>query len=53
LVSLCKHSDARLAKIVAENFEKDAKRKAELLKISEVCTKIGGGKPEHLQELFS
>ena len=31
---------ARLTKIVAENFETDAQRNAELLKISEVCAKV-------------
>jgi formate C-acetyltransferase/benzylsuccinate synthase len=41
---------SRLAKIVAENFEEDPKRKGELLKIAEVCAKVGGGRPEHLQE---
>ena len=43
---------SRLAKIVAENFEEDPKRKAELFKISDICAKVGGGKPEHLQEVL-
>jgi benzylsuccinate synthase len=43
---------ARLARIVAENFERDPKRKAELLKISEICAKVGGGKPERFQEVI-
>ena len=41
---------SRLAKIVAENFETDPKRKAELLKISDICAKIPAGSPEHLHE---
>ena len=43
---------SRLARIIAENFEEDSKRKAELLKISEVCAKVAGGRPEHLQEVI-
>ena len=43
---------SRLARIVAENFEENTKRKAELLKISEICAKVGGGKPEHFQEVI-
>jgi benzylsuccinate synthase len=43
---------SRLAKIIAENFEEDDKRKAELLKISEICAKVGGEKPEHLHEVI-
>jgi benzylsuccinate synthase len=31
---------ARLCRIVAENFEKDAKRKEELLEIAEICQRI-------------
>ena len=41
---------ARLTKIVAENFETDSQRKAELLKISEVCAKIAVGPIEHFHE---
>jgi len=41
---------SRLARIVADNFESDPKRKAELIKTSEVCAKVAGGRPEHLQE---
>jgi benzylsuccinate synthase len=43
---------SRLAKIVADNFEEDLKRKAELVKISEICAKVGGEKPEHLHEVI-
>ena len=41
---------SRLAKIVAENFETDAKRKAELLKMSEICAKVPANPVEHLHE---
>ncbi|MDY6835402.1 MAG: pyruvate formate lyase family protein [Chloroflexota bacterium] len=41
---------SRLARIVAENFETDAKRMAELLKISEICAKVPARPAEHLHE---
>jgi benzylsuccinate synthase len=41
---------SRLAKIIVENFEEDPKREAELLKISEICAKVGGDRPEHFHE---
>ena len=41
---------SRLAKIVAENFETDPKRKEELLRISEACYKTPAQPPEHLWE---
>ena len=40
----------RLAKIVAENFETEPQRKAQLLKLSEVCFKVPAEPAEHLQE---
>ncbi|MDY6835338.1 MAG: pyruvate formate lyase family protein [Chloroflexota bacterium] len=40
----------RLAKIIAENFETDPQRKAELLKISEISYKVPAEPAEHLQE---
>lgn len=43
---------ARLAKIIAENFEEDPKRKEELLKISEVCERVPAHPPRTLQESF-
>ena len=48
LVWAKRHS--RLAKIVAENFETDPKRKAELLKMSEIAAKVPANPPEHFQE---
>ena len=41
---------SRLAKILAENFETDAKRRQELLQISETCNKVPAKPPEHLWE---
>jgi formate C-acetyltransferase/benzylsuccinate synthase len=41
---------SRLARIIAENFEKDPKRREELLRIAEVCEKVPARPPEHLQE---
>ena len=41
---------SRLAKIVAENFETDAKRKMELLRIADTCNKVPAEPPEHLWE---
>ncbi|MDY6833540.1 MAG: pyruvate formate lyase family protein [Chloroflexota bacterium] len=40
----------RLAKIIAENFETDTKRKAELMKISEICAKVPARPVENLHE---
>ena len=41
---------SRLAKIIAENFETDPKRQAELIKISKICEKVPARPPEHLWE---
>ncbi len=41
---------ARLAKIIAENFESDSKRKSELLKIADVCEKIPANAPSDFHE---
>ena len=41
---------SRLAKILAENFETDATRRQELLRISETCEKVPARPPEHLWE---
>jgi len=41
---------ARLARIVAENFETDTKRREELLSIAEVCEHIPAQPPRNLQE---
>ncbi|MDY6834072.1 MAG: pyruvate formate lyase family protein [Chloroflexota bacterium] len=41
---------SRLTRIIAENFESDAKRKAELLKMSEICAKVPANPVEHLHE---
>ena len=41
---------SRLAKIIAENFETDPKRREELLRIAEVCEKVTARPPGHLQE---
>jgi pyruvate-formate lyase len=43
---------ARLAKIIAENFEEDPKRKKELLKIAETCDRVPEKIPRNLQESF-
>ncbi len=42
---------ARLAKIIAENFETDPKRKEELLRIYETCRKVPAHPPEHFWEV--
>jgi pyruvate-formate lyase len=41
---------SRLAKIMAENFEQDSRRKEELLKISDNCHKCPAEPAEHLWE---
>ena len=41
---------ARLARIIAENFETDNKRKEELLQISECCEQVPAKTPRTLQE---
>jgi len=41
---------ARLARIVAENFESDPKRKEELLRIAETCERVPAKTPRSLQE---
>ena len=41
---------ARLARIVAENFETDPKRKEELLRIAEICERVPAKPPRSLQE---
>jgi len=41
---------SRLAKIIAENFETDPKRQAELIRISQSCEKVPARPPEHLWE---
>ena len=41
---------ARLAKIIAENFETDPDRKKELLRIAETCEKVPANPPEHFWE---
>ena len=41
---------SRLAKIIAENFETDPKRRQELLRVSETCHKVPAKRPEHLRE---
>jgi len=41
---------ARMARIVAENFESDPKRKEELLQIAEVCEHVPAQPPKNLQE---
>jgi formate C-acetyltransferase/benzylsuccinate synthase len=41
---------SRLARILAENFETDPKRRQELLQISETCEKVPARPPEHLWE---
>ena len=43
---------SRLAKIIAENFESDPKRKEELLKIAETCERVPAHAPRNLQESF-
>ena len=41
---------ARLARIVAENFESDSKRKEELLRITEICERVPAKPPRNFQE---
>jgi formate C-acetyltransferase/benzylsuccinate synthase len=41
---------ARLARIIAENFESDPKRKEELLRISATCEHVPANPPRNLQE---
>ncbi|MDY6935796.1 MAG: pyruvate formate lyase family protein [Spirochaetota bacterium] len=43
---------ARLARILAENFETDSKRKEELLRIAETCEWVPANPPRNLQESF-
>ncbi|GAB6162391.1 glycyl radical protein [Desulfothermus naphthae] len=43
---------ARLARIIAENFETDPKRKEELLRIAETCERVPAKPPRTLQESF-
>jgi len=43
---------ARLARIVAENFESDAKRKDELMGIVRTCIQVPARAPRNLQESF-
>ena len=43
---------ARLARIIAENFESDPKRRAELLRIAETCEQVPAKPPRTLQESF-
>jgi benzylsuccinate synthase len=41
---------ARLARIIAENFETDPKRKEELLRVAETCERVPAKVPRTLQE---
>ena len=41
---------SRLARIIAENYESDPKRREELMRISETCHKVPAKPPEHLWE---
>jgi formate C-acetyltransferase/benzylsuccinate synthase len=41
---------ARLARIIAENFETDPKRKEELLRVAETCERVPAKPPRNLQE---
>jgi formate C-acetyltransferase/benzylsuccinate synthase len=43
---------ARLARIIAENFESDQKRKEELLRIAETCERVPAKPQRNLQESF-
>jgi formate C-acetyltransferase/benzylsuccinate synthase len=43
---------ARLARVIAENFESDPKRKEELLKIAETCERVPAKPQRNLQESF-
>jgi pyruvate-formate lyase len=41
---------ARLARILAENYESDSKRKEELVRIAETCERVPAHAPRNLQE---
>jgi len=41
---------SRLARIIAENYETDTKRREDLIRISETCDKVPAKPPEHLWE---
>jgi len=41
---------ARLARIIADNFESDPKRREELLRIAETCERVPARPPRNLQE---
>ncbi|MDY6934626.1 MAG: pyruvate formate lyase family protein [Spirochaetota bacterium] len=41
---------ARLARIIAENFESDPKRKEELMRIADVCEQVPASPPRNLHE---
>ncbi len=43
---------ARLARIIAENFETDPARKEELLRVAETCERVPAKPPRNLQESF-
>ena len=43
---------ARLARLIAENFESDPKRREELMRISETCERVPAKPPRTLQESF-
>ncbi len=43
---------ARLARIIAENFETDPKRKEELLRVADTCERVPAKPPRTLQESF-
>ncbi len=43
---------SRLARIIAENFTADSKRKEELLRIAETCEKVPARPPEHFWEVI-
>jgi len=43
---------ARLARIIAENFETDPKRKEELLRVAKTCERVPAKPPRSLQESF-
>jgi benzylsuccinate synthase len=43
---------ARLARIIAENFESDPKRKEELLRVALTCARVPAKPPRNLQESF-
>ena len=41
---------SRLARIIGENLEEDPKRKAELLRVADICAKVSVDPPEHFHE---